>query len=113
MATLKQLYDENEGDFIDAMVNRFNFSGKKDLVFRTRFIKDNDGCIHQKLAQQSAKHLIDDESQDASQIYRQTLASICDKLKWDVQPAKARIGGKIAVPGCRRKCLNNGPKNRV
>ncbi|MDQ2100517.1 MAG: hypothetical protein QQW96_23080 [Tychonema bourrellyi B0820] len=81
MATLKQLYDENEGDFIDAMVNRFNFSGKKDLVFRSRFIKDNDGCIHQKLAQQSAKHLIDDESQDASQIYRQTLASICDKME--------------------------------
>jgi hypothetical protein len=81
MATLTQLYDENEGDFIDAMVNRFNFSGKKDLVFRSRFIKDNDGCIHQKLAQQSAKHLIDDESQDAGQIYRQTLASICDKME--------------------------------
>ncbi|HAT14716.1 MAG TPA: hypothetical protein DCS91_15095 [Microcoleaceae bacterium UBA11344] len=80
MATLTQ-YDENEGDFIDAMVNRFNFSGKKDLVFRSRFIKDNDGCIHQKLAQQSAKHLIDDESQDAGQIYRQTLASICDKME--------------------------------
>lgn len=81
MATLTQLYDEYEGYFIDAMVNRFNFSAKKDLVFRSRFIKDNDGCIHQKLAQQSAKHLIDDESQDASQIYRQTLASICDKME--------------------------------
>jgi hypothetical protein len=81
MKTLTQLYDEYEGDFIDAMVNRFNFSGKKDQVFRSRFIKDNDGCLHQKLANQSAKHLIDDESQDASQIFRQTLASICDKLE--------------------------------
>jgi hypothetical protein len=81
MKTLTQLYDENEGDFIDLMVNRFNFSGKKDLVFRSRFIKDNDGCLHQKLANQSTKNLIDDESQDASQIYRQTLASICAKLE--------------------------------
>ena len=82
MNTLQQLYDKNEGYFIDAMVNRFNYSGKKDLVFRSRFIKDNDGCLHQKLAQQSAKHLIDEEkSQDASQIYRQQLASICAKLE--------------------------------
>ncbi|WP_054464597.1 DUF4384 domain-containing protein [Planktothricoides sp. SR001] len=82
MKTLQQLYDEYEGDFIDAMINRFNFSGKKELVFRNRFIKDNDGCLHQKLAQQSAKHLIDEEkSQDAAQIYRQQLASICAKLE--------------------------------
>ncbi|MEY3869788.1 MAG: hypothetical protein RLZZ338_3679 [Cyanobacteriota bacterium] len=82
MKTLQQLYDEYEGDFIDAMVNHFKFSGKKDLVFRSRFIKDNDGCLHQKLAQQSAKHLIDEEKiQDAAQIYRQQLASICAKLE--------------------------------
>jgi hypothetical protein len=82
MKTLTQLYDEYEGDFIDAMVNHFKFSGKKDLVFRSRFIKDNDGCLHQTLAQQSAKHLIDEEkSQDAAQIYRQQLASICAKLE--------------------------------
>ncbi len=82
MKTLTQLYDEYEGDFIDAMVNHFKLSGKKDLVFRSRFIKDNDGCLHQKLAQQSAKHLIDEEkSQDAAQIYRQQLASICAKLE--------------------------------
>lgn len=112
MKTLQQLYDEYEGDLIDAMINRFKLSGKKDIVFRSRFIKANDGCLHQPLADRSKKHLID-EFQDVGQIYRQTLASICDKLKWDVQPAKARIGGKFAVPGCRRKCLNNGQNNRV
>lgn len=81
MSTLTQLYDQYEGDFIDAMVNRFNLSGKKDLVFRKRFIKDNDGCLHQKLADGSEKHLIEDETQDVGQIFRQQLASICDKLE--------------------------------
>lgn len=89
MKTLQQLYDEYEGDFIDAMINRFKFSGKKELVFRNRFIKDNDGCLHQKLAQDYKKHLIDDESQDAGQIFRQTLAAICDKLEeMGCQPSK-------------------------
>jgi hypothetical protein len=81
MKTLTQLYDEYEGDFIDAMVNHFKFSGKKDLVFRTRFIKDNDGCLHEKLAGDYKRHLIDDESQNAGKIFRQTLAAICAKLE--------------------------------
>lgn len=89
MKTLTQLYDENEGDFIDAMVNRFKFSGKQEVVFRKRFIKDNDGCLHQKLADNCEKYLIDQKKiqddqkkiPDASQIFRQTLASICAKLE--------------------------------
>ncbi|MBD2484407.1 hypothetical protein [Planktothrix sp. FACHB-1365] len=81
MKTLTQLYDEYEGDFIDGMINRFKFSGKQEVVFRKRFIKDNDGCLHQKLADNFTKHLIDKESQDATQIFKQTLAAICDKLE--------------------------------
>ena len=82
METLQQLYDEYEGDFIDAMVNRFNFSGKKELVFRIRFTKVNDGSLHQPLAEDSKTYLIDDEKfQDVGQIFRQTVASICDKLE--------------------------------
>ena len=86
MATLTQLYDEYESDLIEAMINRFNFSGKQKIVFSNRFIKINDGCLHQKLAEDSKKSLTDEKkseekSQDASQIYRQTLASICDKME--------------------------------
>jgi len=81
MATLTQLYDEYEGDFIDRMITRFKLSGKQELVFRTRFIKDNDGCLHQKLADNFTKYLIDKESQDAAQIFKQTLAAICYKLE--------------------------------
>jgi len=82
MATLTQLYDEYEGDFIDAMINRFNLSAKKDLVFRKRFIKDNDGCLHELLAQKCKKQLVDEDNEaKAGQIFRQTLASICAKLE--------------------------------
>ncbi|MCC3450316.1 MAG: DUF4384 domain-containing protein [Microcoleus sp. PH2017_39_LGB_O_B] len=82
MKTLQQLYDEYEGDFIDAMVNHFNFSGKKDLVFRKRFIKDNDGCLHEPLAQKCKKQLVDEDNEvKAGQTFRQTLASICAKLE--------------------------------
>lgn len=81
MKTLTQLYDECESDFIEEMITRFNLSGKKEIVFRSRFIKDNDGCLHQPLAKRLKKKLTDDESQDFAQIYRQTLASICDKLE--------------------------------
>ncbi|WP_377477210.1 MAG: DUF4384 domain-containing protein [Microcoleus anatoxicus] len=82
MKTLTQLYDEYEGDFIDAMVNRFKFSAKKDLVFRSRFIKDHDGYLHEPLAQKYKKKLVDEDNEaNAGQIFRQTLASICDKLE--------------------------------
>ncbi len=73
-------YDNYEYDFMDAMVNRFNLSGKKEIVFRSRFVKDNDGCLHQKLADQNSKYLAD-ESPNAGQIYRQNLSSISDKLE--------------------------------
>lgn len=80
MKTLTQLYDEYEGDFIDAMVNRFNLSAKKDPVFRKRFIKDHDGYLHEFLAQQCKKELEATEAK-AGQIFRQTLASICANLE--------------------------------
>jgi Domain of unknown function (DUF4384) len=82
MKTLQQLYDEYESDLIEAMINRFKFSGKQKIVFSNRFIKINDGCLHQKLADDLKKSLIDEKkSQDVGQIYRQTLAAICDKME--------------------------------
>ncbi|WP_026793354.1 MULTISPECIES: DUF4384 domain-containing protein [Planktothrix] len=82
MATLTQLYDEYEGDFIDGMINHFKFSGKKEIVFRIRFIKDHDGYLHEPLAQKYKKKLVDEGNEaNAGQIFRQTLASICDKLE--------------------------------
>lgn len=79
MKTLTQLYDENEGKFINNMIAPFKFSGRQVCVFRTRFIKNNDSFRHQQLAPQCAEDL--EEYQDVGQIFRQTLVTICDKME--------------------------------
>lgn len=77
-------YEDYEGDFLNAMATRFGFTGKNSLIFEKRFLEDNREVRHEKLVANSkfAEKLIEGtKNRDASRIFRQQLAAICDKLE--------------------------------
>ncbi|MFB2894913.1 DUF4384 domain-containing protein [Aerosakkonemataceae cyanobacterium BLCC-F50] len=100
-------YEDYEGDFLNAMATRFGFTGKNSLIFEKRFLEDNREVTHKKLVANSKfvekliegtkkKSSKDEEAKkdeeatqkeeeakrlEASRIFRQQLAAICEKLE--------------------------------
>jgi hypothetical protein len=79
---LLELYQTHEGDFLEAMATRFGFTGKNRLIFEKRFLEDNAGITHAKLAEiYKTKLIAGTKNGDAAQILRQQVKAICDKLE--------------------------------